>query len=155
MEEQVYRTIKAANDFIMAWINGAPPNTDDAYAELTALVHPELSNVHPSGARERDGSLLAGLRGAHGANPDLRIGTPREHTRLLFQDEQLVVAEVLELQTGARAVDQASNVRVISLLCLRDETAPHGLRIWRLHESLMPQEEAAQLDWTAVESGDN
>ena len=151
MEENVYATIAAANAAIADWINGGPPDTDDAFAGLRALCHPDLSIVHPSGSSQEAGAILGDLRASHGRNQDFRIATPREHTRLLHEDAATVIAEFVELQDGAKLAERPRHARRITVICLKDRAAPHGLLIWRLHESLIPQAEEAALDWAGLD----
>ncbi len=67
---------------------------------------------------------------------DFRIATPREHARLLREDAESIIAEFVELQDGATLADRPRHARRITVICLKDAAAPHGLLIWRLHESL-------------------
>ncbi len=150
MEENAHATIAAANDIITAWINGSRPHADDAFDGLRGLCHRNLTVVSPSGACQDQAAIFQDLRAAHGRNADFRIATPREHTRLLFEDGKAVIAEVIELQAGARAVERPRHARRITMICLKDAAAPHGLLIWRLHESIMPPAEEAGLNWSVM-----
>jgi len=151
MEDDVYATLAAANAAIADWINGGPPDTDDAFYELRALCHPDLSIVHPHGNSQEQGAILADLRASHGRNADFRIATPREHTRLLHEDAETVIAEFVELQDGAKLADRPRNARRITAICMKDHAAPHGLLIWRLHENLIAQADEDALDWSALD----
>jgi len=152
MEENVYATVTAANTAIVKWINGDGPDTDAGFAGLRAVCHPDLSIVHPRGSHQDHGALLSDLRGAHDMNRDFRIATPREHARLLHEDTNTVVAEFIELQAGSKAVGRPRHARRITVICLKDETAPHGLVIWRLHESFVPADEESDFDWSPLEA---
>jgi hypothetical protein len=150
MDDALFHTIDAANIAITAWINGTAPNTDEQFAQLAALTHPDMTNVFPSGSHTE--GLLSGLRGAHGSNAAFRIATVRDRTRVLFEDERSVMGEFVELQTGAAAVDKPQHARLVTVVCIKDSAAPHGLVLLRLHESYLPDDEAAGLDWSALDA---
>lgn len=152
MEDDVHATIAAASAAIAEWINGSVPNTDAAFESLRVLCHRDLSIVHPNGSSQEKGAILGDLRSAHGRNGEFQLAVPRQYTRLLHEDSALVVAEVIELQAGARTVSPSRHARRITMTCLKDQSAPHGLLIWRLHESIMPPAEEAELDWSSLDN---
>lgn len=138
------------NDVIAAWIRGDGPA--DAFELMSASVHAELSVVSPDGSSSDGGGLWRSIGGARGANPDFRIATPAEKIRVLRDDASVVVLEAIELQDGAKAVASSRNARRLTVIFLRDEAAPEGLSLWRLHESFVPEAEAETLDWSALQA---
>lgn len=152
LEDRVFRTLSEANDKICRWINGSAPHTDEFFRQLAAVAHPALSTITPSGNHQERGAIWADLREAYGSNPNFRVATPREHTRLLFEDTVLVVAEAIELQDGAAAVDRPRHARRITLICFKDEIATHGLIIRHMHESYVTAEDEKLLDWSLLDT---
>lgn len=150
MEDRVHETMAAINRAIMHWFTGDLPNTDDGFAEVAELCHPDMTYVFPSGGAQDAPTFLADLRKAHGSNPAFKLVTLRPHTRLLLEDETLVAAEIVELQDHAKFGPQPRHARRTTLLCRKDERGPHGLLVWRLHESYVAEEEASALDWSAL-----
>ncbi len=151
VEDAVHRIFSAINDGIQGWFNGSVPETDEAFGEITRAVHSELSYVFTDGASSVDGAFWLDLRAAWGSNTEIRIATPRRYTRLLLEGEKVVVAEVIELQSGARAVARSRHARRTTLLFLKTREAEDGLLLWRIHESMVPQEEAAGFDWVELD----
>ena len=151
MEELVHQTMSETNRAIMRWFNGSLPDTDEGFAQVERLCHPDMTYVFPSGGVQSAAEFLADLRGAHGKNAAFRLVTLRDHTRLLYEDAALVAAEIVELQHGATFGPGPRHARRTTLLCLKDASAPHGLVVWRLHESFMSEAEAADLDWSALD----
>ena len=138
------------NDVIAAWIRGDGPV--DSFARMSASVHGELSVISPDGSSSDGGGLWRSIEGARGANPDFHIATPAEYLRVLHDDSNIVVLEAIELQDGAKAVASSRNARRLTVIFLRDEGAPEGLSLWRLHESFVPAREAEGLDWSPLDA---
>ena len=152
MEDRVHQTMAELNQAIMRWFNGSLVNTDKGFAEVTRYCHPDMTYVFPSGGVRDAASFLDDLRGAHGTNPTFKLATLRAHTRLLYEDTDLVAAEIVELQDGAKFGPRPRHARRTTLLCLKNESGPRGLLIWRLHESYMSESEETELDWTALDA---
>lgn len=151
MENRVHETMAAINRAIMHWFNGLLPDTDAGFREVSRLCHPDMTYVFPSGGVQSAAAFLADLRGAHGKNPAFKLVTLRDHTRLLYEDATMVAAEIVELQDGATFGPGPRHARRTTLLCMKDESGPHGLLVWRLHESFLSEAEAADLDWSALD----
>lgn len=153
LEDRVHRVFSELNQKIQAWFNGAVPNTDEAFAPIAARCHPEMSYVFPSGGEVSCADVLDGLRGGWGNNKEIRLVTPREPCRLMLEEGHVVVAEALELQDGAKAVKPPRHARRTTLILRKDAKAPHGLLLWRLHESVLGEEEAKHIDWAPLDGG--
>ena len=151
IEDAVHRVFSRLNEGIQSWFNGSVSETDDTFAEITSAAHGEFSYVFPGGGTSVDGAFWSELRLAWGTNREIRMATPRRYTRLLVEDGSLVVAEAIELQSGARAVDRPRHARRTTLILTRKQGAPEGLLIWRLHESIVPREEEHTLDWSELD----
>ena len=152
MEDLVHQTISGTNRAIMQWFNGSLPDTDQGFAEVTRYCHPGMTYVFPSGGVQDAASFLADLRESYGTNPAFKLATLRPHTRLLYEDQTLVTAEIVELQDNAKFGPRPRHARRTTLLCLKDESGPHGLLIWRLHESYVPESEDSGLDWATLDA---
>lgn len=151
MEDRVHQTMAELNQAIMLWFNGSLANTDEGFAAVTRYCHPDMTYVFPSGGVQDAASFLEDLRGAHGTNPAFKLVTLRAHTRRLYEDTNLVAAEIVELQDSAKFGPRPRHARRTTLLCLKDDGGPHGLLVWRLHESFMSETESADLDWSALD----
>jgi hypothetical protein len=152
VEDRAHRTFAELNRLIQLRFNGAGEHTESAFARLRSLTHPDLSYVFPGGSVIEGGAAMEPIRRAWGANRDLRMATPRRTTRLLMVEGRVVVAEAIELQAGARAVARARHARRSTLVFLVEPSAPWGLVLWRLHESLVPTAEEEAFDWQELET---
>ena len=110
----------------------------------------DLSYVFPSGEVAEGAAIWEGMRAAWGTNPDLRIATPREYVEVLTDDDVTVVARIVELQIGARAVERSRHARRTTLVFRSDAAARYGLRLRHLHECLVPEGEEDSFDWESV-----
>lgn len=147
--QRAHATFSELNRRIQGWFHGEVPDNEASYAELRALCHPRLTYVFPGGGGLGSEEFWSGLRPAWGSNREIRMATLR--TRLLFEDRELVVAEGIELQSGARAVARSRHARRTTLIFRKSEEAPWGLLVWRLHESLVPESEESELDWSVLD----
>jgi len=140
------------NHAIMLWFNGSLPATDEGFKSVSGFCHSDMTYVFPAGSAQDANSFLTDLRGAHGTNPAFKLTTLRPHTKLLYEDTALVAGEIVELQDGAKFGPRPRHARRTTILCLKDQAGPHGLLIWRLHESYVPETEEAGLDWAALDA---
>lgn len=150
IEDLVHLTMSEINKAIMQWFNGSLPDSEDGFATVAGFCHPDMTYVFPSGAVQGAAAFLTDLRGAHGTNPSFKLATPRNYTRLLFDDTALVAAEITELQDGAKFGPRPRHARRTTILCVKHRSGPHGLLIWRLHESYLQESEETNLDWSAL-----
>ena len=111
LENRAFALIKRTNDGIAAWLNGTAELNEETFAALSASSHPELTNIFPSGAIVAKAGIWDGLKKAYGGNKLFQIATPRKYFKLLLEDTRVVVAEFIELQSGAEAVEQAEDQR--------------------------------------------
>ena len=144
----MHACFSALNDGLQHWFNGTIDNTDRVFEELIASTHDQLSYVFPEGSSATGSAVWEPIRRGWGTNPELRIVTPRRYTRVLLEQGGCVIAEIIELQDGARAVEPPRHARRTTLVFLNRPEAPFGLTLWRLHESLLG--EAEQLDWSEL-----
>lgn len=149
-----HATFSELNRRIESWLRGTVLNTEGVFGEVKALFHAELSYVFPGGGVLGAEEFWSDLRGAWGSNAEIRLATPRQYFRFLFEDRELMAAEAVELQKGARAVSRARHARRTTLIFRRSEPAAWGLVVWRLHESLVPESEEVSLDWSELDERD-
>ncbi|MGB0749722.1 MAG: hypothetical protein ACPGO3_13340 [Magnetospiraceae bacterium] len=139
------------NQRVQAWINGSVPNDAATYDAFVALCTPDFSYVGPGGGKTDGPAFLEGMRGAHGSNPDFRLNLSDTPIEEIYDNGEILIAEVIEMQDGAKAVAKARHARRITAIFLADATATHGYRVLRLHETMIPEEEEAALDWTVFD----
>ena len=152
LEDAIHRVTSDLNEGIQNWINGSVPETDAAFDDISAATPRRFSYVFTDGGTSVDGAFWCDLRPSWGKNPEFRLATPRRYTKLLLDDERTVVAEVVELQKAAKAVDRPRHARRTTLIFIKAQEAEEGLLLWRLHESMIPPEEEQLLDWSELEA---
>ena len=133
-------TLRAVTDevvdlhrFFVDWFTGAaePAALD---TRLGASLHDDFFYVFPGGQTLTRDGLLAGLRGAHGSNPDFRI-VVRDVT-VRFTPGDTVLATYTEWQSGAKASARPNNARLSTVLMTR--RAPF---VWmHLQETWLPED---------------
>lgn len=146
--ERVHSAFASIVEEMQQWFNGAVPNTDEQFATVISGLDPDLSYVFPSGSVSAAGEFVRELRQAWGSNPNLRLHVPAGHTRVIWSTEEGVLAEAIEQQDGAKAVAQSRHARRSTFLLVPNAEAPFGLRVLRLHESIVPTGEERTLDWS-------
>lgn len=115
--------------FFEAWLGGALPNEEHAFARFTTATAPDFTLIGPEG-NAMDAAAVAGwIRQSHGTRPGFRLWTS-DH-RLLHADGACALVTYLEWQTR----DDATTCRISTALFLAAPGAPNGY-IWRhVHET--------------------
>lgn len=128
MFEACEREARGFHEFLEAWLSGAVPETDAAFARTDALAAP-FEIVGPDGDRRDRAALLADLRAAHGSRPSLTIEIRDVRRRVAEGDLALVTYR--ERQAGA----EGTTVRLASALFGNDPDAPNGVSWLHVHET--------------------
>jgi hypothetical protein len=113
------REILEVHAFFVEWFAGRCAD-DEAVLEERLLSHfaDDFLYVLPGGARLSRGELAAGLRRAHGSNPDFRISVRNVTVR--HTDRRSAVAFYEEWQRAAKSSLPADNGRLSTALFVVD-----------------------------------
>ena len=114
---------------IEEWLTGRAPRTPASFAEFADAHAPGFTMVTPEGALLTREELLPGFEGVHGSAPGLSIRIA--DVAVVHADAAGVVATYEEWQDGPAG----ASGRRSTVLLVRDEAAPHGLRSRHLHET--------------------
>lgn len=133
MEQDLSREIVELHQFFEDWFNAAIPESDDSFSRLERALGPEFELIGPEGRVHRRGSLMAGLRSAHGKWADTPGHIWIESVRLLHREGNLALVSYEEWQE----VDGETAVRLSSVLFAVAPDAPNGLSWLHLHEVWM------------------
>ena len=137
--------IHAVHAFFVAWIGGRCPPAGEHFALLTARFDAAFTLTTPDGATTAGQDLWAGMRRAHGANPEFRIAIREVRPALLGRGYAWATYE--EWQRGARLTGPERNGRIATALFAFDAAAPGGLRWLRVQETWLPPERVAGGDF--------
>ncbi|MDD9933976.1 MAG: DUF4440 domain-containing protein [Myxococcales bacterium] len=117
--QDVEREVIELHEFFVDWFNGTC-SSDDATFEQRFGAHltEGFYYVMPGGIQLTRASLQDSLRQAHGSNPDFRIQVRNVSVR--FEGRDAVLATYTEHQQGARNSERSDNVRLSTVLFVRD-----------------------------------
>ena len=115
--------------FFEAWLGGALPADDDAFARFTAATDPGFTLIGPDGAMMEGGAIADWIRDAHGTRPGFRLWTT-DH-RLHYAGAGCALVTYLEWQTRA----EVTTCRISTALFVAAATAPLGWRWRHVHET--------------------
>lgn len=121
------------HDFFQAWLGGALPNTDTAFARLIDTMAPEFAIVGPDGRLLPRAQVLTWIRAAHGSRPGWRIWIEGAAPR--FAEGGLVCAIYEEWQ---RHADGTVTARLSTVLLREQPGTPNGLAWLHVHETWLP-----------------
>lgn len=143
-EDRARTEIEDLHVFLEEWLTGRATRDDADYdIRFTDRFTDDFLMIPPGGAAVGRDDVLHGLRGAHGASPDLRIRI--RNTALVDARDGLVVATYEEHQRGARRAIAPDNARRSTVVFVEDADRP-GRLLWRLlHETWLPDDELAAL----------
>jgi hypothetical protein len=135
IESAIRQEIESLHEFFMGWFSGRL-SMDVFDAQFTQHMDPEFVLIPPSGELLTLANLSAGLRAAHGSNPDFRIAIREVHVRRATGHHVLVTYQ--EWPRHALASVPEDNGRVSTALF----DAAGELRWLHVHETWLP---AAQM----------
>lgn len=136
LEAVIRREIEELHVFFVDWFTGAAPK-DRLESRFCVAMDADMVFVSPDGTRLGRADLIAGFKGAHGANPVFRIAI--RDVKVQREIGDLVSATYTEWQRGAARSGRAENGRFTTVLMTRN--APH--RWLHVHETWLPEAEQA------------
>ncbi|HQY91758.1 MAG: hypothetical protein WAU00_17140 [Caldilinea sp.] len=120
--------------FFEAWLGGALPASDAAFARFATTTDPDFILIDPDG-KVMEGDAVAGwIRRAHGTRRSFRLWTTDHRVR--YEDSGCAFVTYLEWQTR----DGVTTCRISTALLIAHTAAPNGLRWRHVHET-----------WTSIE----
>lgn len=118
--------------FFEAWLGGALPETDAAFARFTTVTAPDFTLIGPDGVMLTADAVASWIRQSHGTRPGFRLWTT-DH-RLHYANDACALVTYLEWQTQ----NDVTTCRISSALFVAALDAPNGY-VWRhVHESWRP-----------------
>ncbi|MBE2240152.1 MAG: DUF4440 domain-containing protein [Caldilineaceae bacterium] len=115
--------------FFEAWLDGALPESDAAFARFAATTDPHFILIGPDGkVLDRDG-VAAWIRRAHGTRRGFRLWTTDHLIR--YEDGDCTLVTYLEWQTR----DGVTTCRTSTALLITHAAAPNGLQWRHVHET--------------------
>ena len=140
MIEACEKEIPELHEFFQEWFAGRLPANEDAFARFARAMGADFQMITPEGERIERGTLLDGLRKAHGSQPDCLIWVEKVSSRQLAKDLCLVTYE--EWQGSG---DDARG-RLSSALLRRAANAPRAVEWLHLHEVWLPAQTSRQAE---------
>ena len=136
LEAAIRAEIDDLHVFFVDWFTGEAPK-EQLENRFGAAMDEAMIFISPDGARLSRGDLSAGLEGAHGGNPAIRIAIRDVKVRRELGD--LALATYTELQRGSTRPGREESGRFTTVLMTR--AAPH--RWLHVHETWLPEAEQA------------
>ena len=116
--------------FFEAWLGGAAPKSEAAFARLEDALAPSFTMVAPDGQRLGRDEVVASLRMAHGSRAGVRFRIGVQDAEALFLAPPVVTVGYIEEQ---EANGQVTRRRSTAVLAAR---AGGGRTLWHaLHET--------------------
>jgi hypothetical protein len=134
LQTRVRDEIEGLHRFLVDWLSGAVPDTDDTYkAQLLRRLDASFCLIPPDGVELSRSTLANGLRKGHGSNPDFRIAIRDVKVRAVCGSH--VLATYVEWQRSALASKPPDNARLASVLFHVGES----LQWVHVHETWWPE----------------
>lgn len=115
--------------FFEAWLGGALPATDAAFARFMDATDPGFTLIGPDGATIHAAAVADWIRGAHATRPGFRLWTT-DH-QLCYADGVCALVTYLEWQTR----DGVTTCRISTALFVAAPGAPNGFAWRHVHET--------------------
>lgn len=132
-EQRCHQEVVALHETIEAWLAGALPDTDEAFARFSDAMADDFEIISPAGTRADRDAIIASLRAAHGVQrADFTISIRNVRTRLLAPPLALVTYE--EWQSEG----EQTTARFSSVLMREDAQKPGGVGWVHLQETWLP-----------------
>lgn len=115
--------------FFEAWLGGALPATDAAFARYATVTAPDFTLISPDGAMLSAAAVADWIRRSHGTRPGFRLWTT-DH-QLHYADDACALVTYLEWQTRA----EVTTCRISTALFVAAPGAPNGYGWRHVHET--------------------
>jgi hypothetical protein len=115
--------------FFEAWLGGALPATDAAFARYATVTAPDFTLIGPDGAMLSAAAVADWIRRSHGTRPGFRLWTT-DH-QLHYADDACALVTYLEWQTRA----DVTTCRISTALFVAAPGAPNGYGWRHVHET--------------------
>lgn len=117
------------HQFFEDWLGGKLANTEENFARLTAVMHPDFHIIGPEGTVTNYEALMASLRQAHNSRPGFRLWVKAVVARPLAAELALVTYEEWQ------EIEGKVNGRVSTAVFRQKANAPHGVEWLHVHET--------------------
>jgi len=131
--EQCAAEIKRLHDFFQAWFTGSVPDDPETFRAFQSAVDEQFTIIGPDGRLRELPALNAGLRGAHGKQPAIRIWT--QNCRVLREFNGTILCTYEEWQAVTTGDKPDTTARLSTVLFRQAAAAPHGLAWLHVHET--------------------
>lgn len=115
--------------FFEAWLGGALPENDAAFARFTGATDPGFTLISPDGAVMAADAVTGWIRQSHNTRPGFRLWTTDHQLR--YADDACALITYLEWQTR----DDVTTCRISTALFVAAPTAPNGFAWRHVHET--------------------
>lgn len=117
------------HEFFEGWLGGALPDTGESFAAFEEVLADDFAIATPAGRLVSRAALVEGLRGGHGAHPELRIRI--ENAELRHSQGPIRVATYEEWQEEGGS----ETARLSTVVFRAREGTPNGLQWVHVHET--------------------
>lgn len=140
VEQIVREEVEALHEFFVGWFSGSLPESEFE-SQFLQRFSADFHLIPPAGELLSLEQLSAGLRAAHGSNPEFRIAIRNVKIRNLSEEHILATYE--EWQRNALASEPPDNGRISTVLFNRSEP----LQWLHVHETWLPESVTAAADF--------